>query len=283
MRTRAKAVAITWRLTTLDDPILTETPAPPAAPAPAPDSRLDQMQSQMTELRKLVETVGGQLLQNQQAQSQPRKSSDEVLTEFASDPQGVMKNIAREAVQEGLASSLGPAGAAVFDTVHRQLMAGHQAEIDYRFGEGAYDEHFKPALEQDFAQLRKINPQALADQATMDALVKRQYGEHFDALRDRRERLEKTAAARGMSHLIPTGGVPRLRIAGDPREELSADHELFIKETDRSTGQRTDPKAWAKLHHTGTQVGPDRHRTSLQDFADVTGMTPEKRAKYGLS
>lgn len=266
----------------MDDPILPTEPAPvPTPPAPDPiSSRFERLENSMANLANVVETVGNRLLQAP-AQAPP-KTADEVFSEMAQDPMGLMQRVASDVMDRKFAGTMGPAASSVFDTVNRQMMAAHQSQIDYDFGEGAYEEYFKPQLDKDIAGLRQVNPQAVADQPTIEALVHRIYGQKFQELRQRREALEKTAANRGLSHLIPTGGVPRLRI-GNPQEELTNDHELFIKETDRATGQRTDPKTFAKLLHSGTQSGPERHRTSLQDFADVMGMTKEQKEKYGLS
>jgi hypothetical protein len=267
----------------MDDPILPEAPAAPAVPAPSAEGdRLERLESSMAELTATVRDAAA-ALRNTPAPQGPQRTPDEFLSDLATDPRGVIRNEATQAAREMMAQSLNPAVLQVLENGNAQLMRDHEATIDSEFGEGTYSEIFKPQLDRDIAQLKQVNPRAIADPQTMDALVNRLYGgQNFHMLSERRQAFEKTAQVRGLSHLLPRGGVPRLRV-GNPAEELGPDHEQFLREVEKATGETKDRKQFARLLHTGRETGPGRHRTDLADYLAVTGADKVTKEKYGCS
>ena len=267
----------------MDDPILNDAPPPQAPPqpaAPAPDMRIDRLENAMAELTMTVRDAATRL--TQAPQQAPPRSNEDFLNDLASDPQGVIQRVAADTFRRAAAETLNPAVMQVLDTASTQLLTGHQQRVDYEFGEGTFDEVFRPQLEKDLAQLKQVNPRAMADPATMDALVNRLYGgENFNVLLERRQGLEKSAKARGLSHVIPSGGVPRLRSNMNAEAEIPPDAELFLREVERSTGENIDRKNYAKLYHTGVETGPGRHRTTVVDYLKAIGADPDTLKMYG--
>jgi hypothetical protein len=266
----------------MDDPILTEAPVQPETPAPPPqDNRMDRLEQAMAQLTDTVRDAANRLTQAP-ASPAPR-TNEEFLNDLAASPQEVIRREAAFAARQVASEHLNPAVLQVLDNGNTTLMHEHEMRIDQEFGEGTYKEVFAPQLEKDISQLRQVNPRAIADRGTIDALVNRLYGgENFPMLVERRQRLEKTAGMRGLSHLIPGGGVPRLRV-GNPAEETPPDVEGQLQNWEKTTGERIDRKHFAKLYHTGQDSGPGRHRTGLQDYLDVTGADKATKEKYGCS
>ena len=208
-------------------------------------------------------------------------TADDFLNEFSTDPQGTVRKLARAEFAQSAGEHLTPAVMQVLDTANRQLLQGHEARVDMEFGEGTWAEVFKPQIEKDINQLRLANPKAIADPATLGALVDRLYGgENFPVLLERRKALETTMKQRGLSHFLPSGGVPRMRV-GNPQEEVPDDVETFLREVERSTGESIDRKQYAKLYHTGTESGPGRHRTTILEYLKAVGADPDTRKMYG--
>jgi len=267
----------------MDDPILSNEPAPAAAQAPPQaDNRMDRLESAMAQLTDTVRDAAS-ALRSSPPQQGPQQTPDEFMNDLAANPQGTIERVATRAAQAMAAQQLNPAVLQVLDTANAQLMNGHRQKVDSELGDGTFDEIFKPQLDKDIAQLRQINPKAVADPATLEALVNRLYGgDNFPVLMDRRRTLEKTAQVRGLSHLLPSGGVPRLRV-GNPLEEIPPDAETFLRDVEKSTGENVDRKHFAKLYHTGVDSGPGRHRTSLIDYLKATGADADKLKSYGGS
>lgn len=261
----------------MNDPMIPQQPAQPAAPA-APDpsgERMDRVERSMAELTNAVNEAAQRLA----PQAQPQRAPDDFLNDLASDPQGVIERVAARTFEKQAAQHLTPAVLQVLDTASTQILQGHRLRVDSEFGLGTFDEKFMPALKADIAQLRSVNPRAIADPATVEALVNRLYGgDNFQDLMDRKKGIE-TMHARGLSHLVPGGGAPRLR--NPTGDELPPDVEQFIRETDRATGEQTDRKQFAKLYYTGVESGPGRHRTSVLDYLRATGADAETLKQYG--
>jgi hypothetical protein len=177
---------------------------------------------------------------------------------------------------------LTPALVRTLDLAATQLVSEQAARVDAEIGAGTFDELFRPQVEKDLAELRRTNPEALANRQVVEALVNRLYGgDNFPVLSQRRRQLEQLAQSRGLSHLVPQGGSPRLRsLSGEP--ELTPEAELFLREVDKATGEHTDRKAFAKQMATGHESGPGRHRTSIADWAKAAALTEEQRKMYGI-
>lgn len=241
----------------------------------AEGARMDRLEEAMAQLTNMVRQTGQQLL------SQPKgasKSAEEFLNELAADPEGVIRRVAGETVVSSTNEAITPGLHQVYDVANKQLMEGYRAKVDNEFGIGTFDEVFKPQLDKDISQLKQVNPRAIADPPTMEALVNRLYGgDNFDKLLDRRKVLE-TARTRGLSHLVPAGGVPRLKtLTGD---ELPNDVEQFLRDVEKSTGETINRKEYAKLYYTGVESGPGRHRTSVVDYLKAIGADPDTVRMY---
>lgn len=267
----------------MNDPILPpdEPVAPPQPPAPVQDQqRMDRLEMAMQELTRTVADAAQRL--SVPAPAAPQQSNDEFLNELASDPRGLITRVASQAAQQVASQQLTPALVRTLDLAATQLVAEQALKVDQDCGAGTFDELFRPQVEKDLAELRKTNPEALANRSVVEALVNRLYGgENFPVLSQKRMKLEQLAQSRGLSHLVPQGGSPRLRsISGEP--EISPEHELFLREVEKSTGEVTDRKEFARLLQTGHESGPGRHRTSIADYAKAVKLTDEQRKMYGI-
>jgi len=271
----------------MNDQILPDEPtpeAPAAAPAQpaAPDlntQRLDRLEQVMAELNNTVRQTGQQLLSQQTANTPPPKAED-FLNELATDPRGVIQREARAAFQAAAGETLTPAVLQVLDTSSRQLLSEQELKVDTQFGIGTWNELFRPQLEKDLTTLRAQNPSATADRGTLDALVSRLYGgDNFDKLADKRRAMEN-AMARGMAHhMIPGGGIPRLRSPNT--DDVPNDVEQFNRDVERATGQGVDRKVFNKLYYTGVESGPGRHRTDVVEYLKAVGAKPDKIRMHG--
>lgn len=239
-----------------------------------------ELQQSMRELTEVVRSAAQAVSRMPAPAPAPEEPTDKFLERLASDPKGVIREVARGELAVGGEATAAPAMRTMFEAASKQLLATHRAEIDTRFGGGTYDELFKPQLEKDLAQLLANNPQVAAQPDTVQMLVDRLYGgANFAALRERERNME-TARQRGIvpGSVVPGGGVPRLRqFTGD---ELPDDVEVFIRNVERSTGEKVDRKAYAKLYYTGQESGPGRHRTNLADYLQATGADADTKRKY---
>lgn len=268
----------------MNDPILPddatepmpEAPQAPPAPQASGDSdRIGALERHMVELTQAIRDTAQRLVAPQAASVNP----DEFLNEMASDPRGVMERVARETYQRQAGETLNPAVMQVLDMARQQLLREHELRVDGEFGTGTWNEVFKPQLDKDMEQLKQVNPRAIADPATVDALVNRQFGGgNFEKLVARRQAVED-GRMRGATNLVPTGGYPRLR--SEAANEVPGDVEGFLRDVERSTGENIDRKNFAKLYHTGRESGPGRHRTSLLDYLRATGADPDTLKHYG--
>lgn len=269
----------------MNDPILSPDPEvvqPPSPPVPVQDlQRMDRLEQAMAELTNVVREVGTKL-PLAQGPVVPQQTNDEFLNELAQDPRGLITRVASAAAQQVASQQLTPALVRTLDLAATQLVSEQAAKVDAEIGAGTFDELFRPQIEKDLSELRKTNPEALANRSVVEALVNRLYGgENFPVLSQRRRQLEQLAQQRGLSHLVPQGGAPRLRsLSGEP--ELHPEAELFLREVDRSTGESTDRKAFAKQMQTGQESGPGRHRTSIADWGKAANLSEEQRKMYGI-
>lgn len=274
----------------MNDPILgdegtplggTTVPAEEQGQPPKADpseARFERLERAMAELGNVVKSAAERVT-NIPAPAAPQASPDAFLEEMSKDPQGVIGRVAREQAQALAEQQFNPTVMQMLETASQQLVAGQRQTVDYEFGLGTYDELFKEKVEGDLAKLRVVNPRAAADPATVEMLVQRHYGgANFDALMAKRKTLE-TARERGVSHLIPTGGVPRLRaVTGD---EIPADVEQFLRDVEKATGEVVDRKRYAKVYYTGTESGPGRHRTNVVEWLKAVGADADTLKMYG--
>lgn len=245
---------------------------------PAED-RFERLERAMGQLAETVRLAAQQVSSVPAAPVAQREteSPDAFMQRFSTDPQGTLREITQAGVAEAVGSQVTPAMRTVLEATTRQLVAAHRADIDLKFGAGTYDELFKPQIERDIAQLIQVNPGAAANPETVEALVNRLYGTHFGVLRER-ERAVETARSRGVSHLVPGGGVPRLRaLTGD---ELPDDVEQHLRTWERETGEVVDRKHFAKLYYTGDSLGDGRHRTGLAQYLQAIGADADTKRTY---
>jgi hypothetical protein len=204
----------------VNDPVLTDPPgedAPPATP-PTAEQRMESLEAAMgriataqAELTRVVGQAAQQLTAPPQVQQalaapQPEESVEKFLERLATDPRGAIAEVVNRQVGQAVNAQVQPTQRTMVEAVSKQLVQGHKAEIDLRFGLGTWDELFKPQLEKDMQQLMASNPGAAADPATVEILVNRLYGgENFALLREK-ERTVETARSRGVSHMVPGGG-----------------------------------------------------------------------------
>lgn len=268
----------------MEDQILDgETPEAPAAP-PAPDPidlRFSNLERSMADLTSVVKEAAQAVRGMPAVAAAPvNESPEQFLERMAADPAGTIRQVAQQQYQAESQRSVEPTMRTMLEAASRQLLSTHRTEIDNRFGSGTYDEVFKPQLEKDVLQLLQVNPAAAANPETVQALVDRLYGgANFATLRER-ERAMETARSRGVApgQVVPTGGVPRLRqFTGD---ELPPDVEQFLRDVEKSTGEKINRKDYAKLFHTGTESGPGRHRTSVADYLQAIGADADTKRIY---
>lgn len=263
----------------MDDPILPSEPAAPVAPvAPVGSEQMDRLEAVMQQLTATMADAATRMAAPPPMAQMP---AEDFLNEMAANPQGVIQREARLAFQQAANEGLNPAVLQVLETGSQQLMAMREAEIDARFGEGTFAEVYRPQLEKDMAQLRQVNPKATADPLTVTALVDRVSGANVEALMERRRNLEGTARNRGLSHTLPSGGIPRLRASRDLSQEIPDDVEVFLQDVEKATGEQVDRKGFTKLYHTGVESGPGRHRTSVLDYLKARGADAATLKAYG--
>lgn len=269
-------------------PAATPPAAPPPTPASAPpdDGRVERLEATVNKLVGTLTDLANQPAPVPAAPPAPRPSPGDLLSELASDPEKVVSRIAQETADRVVNQNLAPVVMQTLDVAAQQLLNGHANQVDAQFGAGTWDEMFRPQLEQDLARLKGVNPRALADPGTVEALVNRLYGgANFTKLIDRRDahktalsETEKAGIQKIISHL-PQGGVPRLRGAGG-NDEIPADVEQFIRETDAATGTTTDRKAFARLYNTGSDTGRG-HRTDVLQYLEAVGASPDTLKAHG--
>lgn len=268
----------------MNDPILPDDPTTePEAPAqPNETARLDRVEQSIAALNGTIQEAIQTLRNPAPVPQAPAKATppDEFLNELAANPQEVIQREARAAFQSAADATLNPAVMQVLDTASRQLLNERQLAIDTQFGIGTWDAEFRPQLEKELAQIRSgPNPRGIADGELLDALVHRQYGQNFEKLMDRRRTIESAAARGHAHHLIPAGGVPRLR--QQTADDLPNDVEQTLRDIEKATGESINRKAYAKLYYTGTDSGPGRHRTSVLEYLKATGASPDTLKHYG--
>lgn len=253
-------------------------PAPAAAPvAGATPDRLDRLENAMAELAATVRDAAAAVKGIPGPAPAPVEPVEKFLERFSADPQGTLNQVADARVAQAVAGQVTPAMRTMLEATSRQLLAAHRADIDIRFGAGTYDELFKPQLEQDMTQLLTAAPGAAANSETVEALVNRLYGTHFAALREREKAME-TARSRGVSHLVPGGGVPRVRtLTGD---ELPDDVEQHLRNWEKHTGEMIDRKHFSKLYYSGEESGPGKHRTNVAQYLQAIGADADTKKTY---
>jgi len=266
----------------VDDQILPagEQPAAPAAPVAAAnvDARFDRLEQAMMNLAGVVESAATRLTGAPVAG--PPRTSEEFLNDLAANPQDVIQRVAADTFRKAAQETLNPAVLRVLDTASHQVVSAEQMRVDAEFGMGTFDELIRPKLEAELGQLRGVNPQAVADPATVRALVDRHFGgENFDKLSERRRALVN-AQARGLSYPMPGGGAPRLRGAKF-EDEIPPDVEQFLRDVERNTGESVDRKSYTKSYHTGQDTGPGRHRTTILEYARAHGADPDTIKSLG--
>ena len=274
----------------MNDQILSDPPQIQQPPAPDPVAeasrvsqenaatyRMDRLENAMAELTNVVRDVGQKLVM---PQAPPPKDASEFLNDLASDPQGVIRREVAAQAGQMISQQMNPTMLQVLDTQKDYLLRHHQQTIDQRFGEGTFEEIYKPTLSSELSQLRSVNPHAMASPEVMDALVNKIGGQKYDDLRQREAAVEKYARQRGLSHLLPGGGIPRLRGGGaDP--EVPEDVEQFLRGVEKQTGETIDRKRYAKNYHSGREVGPGRHRTDLIEWLKTNGADAETLKNHG--
>ena len=272
----------------MDDPILPDPEAIPSTPVVEEANRLDRleqgflrMNEAMAELSSTVKEAA-RMVSAPAIQAPQPMGNEQFLNEFASNPQGLIAREAGAAARQIIQENMTPALLQMLESTSTQLVSERAQQVDADLGAGTFDEHFRPQLEKDLAQLRAANPRGLADKQVIGALVDRLYGgDNFPVLMEKRRNYEQLARQKGLSHLVPSGGIPRLR-GLNPEAELHPEAELFLREVDRATGEATDRKEFAKSMNTGRESGPGRHRTTLADYLKKENATPEQRKMYGV-
>ena len=263
-----------------------ETPpeaVPPVVP-PQPaeiDLRFARLERAMTELTNTVADAAQRLTAPAAGPGPARPSTEEFLKELSENPQAVIERVAASQMQAAAQQTLTPAVLRVMEMASQQLVSEQAQKVDAELGTGTFDELFRPQLEKDLKELRNHRPEMLADRGTIEALVNRLFGgENFPVLVEKRRSLEQLARSQGLSHLVPSGGAPRLR-RGEGGPELPPDVLQTIASWDKNTGEETDIKRFAKMYNTGKDSGPGRHRTSVIEWLRASGATPEEIKMHG--
>lgn len=274
-----------------EEPATPEPKAPPAPPAPTPDpqadARLNRLEGMVSELVTSLKQAASTPMPEAPA---PPRPANERVNEFVTDPDGYINRIASETAQRLVAEAVNPVVMQTLDVSAQQLLGAHAVDVDTRFGTGTWAEMFQPQLEQDLGRLREVNPRALADKGTIDALVSRLYGgANFDRLVERRGKAAEAAAAAeeaGLAKIVsripggvPGGGIPRVRQGAEG--ELPEGVETFLKETDKETGTTTNRKHFAKLLNAGTENPGGRRVTTVVDYLQAVGASPDTQKHYG--
>ncbi len=258
------------------------TPAPAATPpAPAAGADTAALQAQVAEMAKHIQTLTTNLNEAintpapEPAPAKPAPASkgevDAYLDRLASQPRETISEEAKQAAMAVVKEAVGPTLSRIFDFGGSLVMEREQARVDEEFGTGTFQELYAPALQRDLANLKRVNPEATANQETVRALVDRITGQQFSSLATRKEAAVKARnearqkqAEELVSH-IPQGGVRlRGRVGTGGGLELPAEFDQFSREIAAATGEPIDRETFAKLYHAGN---------TIDDFLKATGQT----------
>ncbi len=259
----------------------TDTTTDPAKPvttadkpsAPQGDSRLDALQSQMSEMARSVQSLTSSLAAAMEApdptpqpSAKPAPASksevDAFLDRLASQPRETIAEQAKEVAASVVREAMGPTLSRIFDFGGSLVLEQESSRVDGEFGAGTFQEIYAPQIQKDLANLRKVNPEAMANRETVRALVDRVTGQQFTALADRKGTHVKKQADRRAQELdeivshIPQGGKGglRLRGRGPAGTDLPDDFDSFAREISAQTGEPMDRDTFAKLYAAGNTI-----------------------------
>jgi hypothetical protein len=190
-----------------DDPLAAaaptpEVPTPPVADPPSPgngagqvpgltaeavtqmvaeatrpfESRIEALQRENRELQERVQST---------SQPAPRAPEDDgdFFSRFTTDPEAALRSVVQDEQKQ-----LAPLLATMLDTQHQNLVTNHRLNLDARYGEGTWEEVFRPVLDEVFTNARKQNPTLLASPDFVEGEVLKLRGFHEEALIERRQK-----------------------------------------------------------------------------------------------
>ena len=257
----------------------TPTPEPTPAPEPAADTRLDALTERLEQTNQAVATMAtqlGEVFTSAAAEPAPQPvqapvadpTTDEFLNDLATRGTAVVDERVNAGIKQVADAQLTPVLTTMIETAHTGLMAEQRMAIDSDFGVGTFDEVILPELSKEIGQLRSVNARALADGASIKALVDRHIGMNYQTLKTK-ETGHTTAQAEEATRVrdeliksLPTSGGARISL----REgEIDADTKTFFKELKDATGETIDTEQFDKMRSVNT----------LSDYLKVTAGSAE--------
>lgn len=241
-------------------------PAPTPTPVPEPDNRVGVLETQVSQMAEHIQSLTRSLQQaldtpvETPPPPKPEPTGDEYLDRLARQPKETIAETAAETALRVARETMGPGLTQLFDTAGRLVLQEKRNEVDSQFGPGAFEAEFLPSLKQNLDQLRKVNPKAVADPDTVQALIDRIRGQKFDALVTRREAHGKAMAdskQKGLEEIvsaIPGGGGRFTMQKRGPGAELPEDFDQFSRELTAATGTPIDKDEFARLHKAGNTI-----------------------------
>ncbi len=193
----------------------------------------------------------------------PEPTTDEFLNDLAARGAAPVDERIQAKINEAAQNLIAPIMTTMVETTHAGLLQTQKATVDSEWGPGTFDEVIMPDLAKELTQLRQLNFRALADTASIKALVDRHIGINYKTLktRDTEYTEAKTKEAQQVRDdlitSLPTGGQPRISL----REgEVDQDTQLFFKELHAATGETVDTKKFDSM----------RKVDSLADYLKLT-------------
>ncbi len=238
---------------------------PAAAQAPEPNPELQAMQESVSQLSTQMGQLAGavqQQVDNSQAPVVPEtpqapQDPNEILNQLVADPTKFIGDIVQKSITEATA----PTVAAFAESTSSLLLNEHKAEVDGKFGAGAWDTVIWPQLQGAVQTAQANDPQALTNRQGLQNAVDTIKGQQFDALVDHKATAQKTAseqeteAVKKLTDAATAAATPLLTggFRSAPREgnALNGAEKAVLEERRIKTGSAPNEERLAVMINSG--------------------------------
>lgn len=205
---------------------------------------------------------------------EPEVEPDEMVTQFAADPKGVIRTVASEVVNEARAL-LEPQQRVIINATHEGILANERAKVDSEFGPGTFDESFYPKMKPtlDFLRSEKGDYTRLADSNYVSAQVTLLKGHLMSDLVKKAEEFGKKKVEDLASERLEIArGIPSAGVVTATREgnALSQDASAFLDRVEKHTGETQDRDLFVKLL-SANDPSTGKSGTSLSEYLEAVG------------
>lgn len=204
-----------------------------------------QIEEQQRQLQEQTQVI--QQLLSQQTPAAPAPSAgsdvDAAYQKLLADPRSFVDERVDERALAVLREKAGPALRTVFEQERDRNLSGEQVAVDRQYGDGFFDEHVRPFVEQAVERYKEY-PEATANKEWARTVVWGALGlnlqdpEKYQTMADRRAEAERQRTAPAVvltdSRQRPARG-----------DALSTDEKEFLQRLDQRSGIQLDPKQYA--------------------------------------